>query len=60
VGVEEIKKVLKEIVLPVFLPGKADLVVTCASIMEEVSCFCRCTRFLLSSVASCGKRINNC
>ncbi|KAK8175764.1 Metalloenzyme, LuxS/M16 peptidase-like protein [Phyllosticta citrichinensis] len=35
VGVEQIKAVLKEIVLPVFLPGKANCVVTCATIMEE-------------------------
>lgn len=35
VGVDEIKQVLKEFVLPVFLPGKANLVATCATIMEE-------------------------
>ncbi|KAF2090489.1 putative zinc metalloprotease [Saccharata proteae CBS 121410] len=35
VGVEDIKAVLKEYVHPVFLPGKANLVITCATIMEE-------------------------
>ncbi|KAF2499151.1 putative zinc metalloprotease [Lophium mytilinum] len=35
VGEAEIKRVLTEVVLPVFLPGKADVVVTAASIMEE-------------------------
>ncbi|KAF2804284.1 putative zinc metalloprotease [Mytilinidion resinicola] len=35
VGEAEIKRVLEEVVLPVFLPGKADVVVTAASIMEE-------------------------
>ncbi|KAI9818133.1 MAG: hypothetical protein M1827_000758 [Pycnora praestabilis] len=35
VGVENIKKVLESVVLPVFMPGKADVVVTCAPIMEE-------------------------
>jgi len=39
VGVEEIKDVLRSVVLPVFVPGQADMVVTCATIMEEVSCF---------------------
>ena len=38
VGVEELKKVMKEVLLPAFLPGKANVVVTCAPIMEEV-CF---------------------
>ena len=37
VGPKEIRAVLKDIVLPVFMPGKADLTVTCASIMTEVS-----------------------
>ena len=36
VKVEEIRAVMEEIVLPVFKPGTADLVVTCASIMQEV------------------------
>ncbi|KAF4308857.1 Peptidase M16 [Botryosphaeria dothidea] len=35
VSVDEIKAVLKELLLPVFLPGKANVVVTCATIMEE-------------------------
>ncbi|OMP81377.1 hypothetical protein BK809_0002370 [Diplodia seriata] len=35
VGLDDIKAVLKEFVLPVFLPGKANVVVTCATIMEE-------------------------
>jgi Zn-dependent M16 (insulinase) family peptidase len=37
VGVEEIKEAMKEVLLPAFLPGKANIVVTCAPIMEEVS-----------------------
>jgi Zn-dependent M16 (insulinase) family peptidase len=36
VGVEEIKKVMSEVLMPAFLPGKANVVVTCAPIMEEV------------------------
>jgi Zn-dependent M16 (insulinase) family peptidase len=38
VSEDEIKKVLEEIVLPVFLPGRSDVVVSAASIMEDVSC----------------------
>ncbi len=36
VGVEEIREVLRSVVLPVFRPESADLVVTCAPVMEEV------------------------
>lgn len=36
VGVREIREVLGRVVLPVFMPGSADVVVTCAPIMEEV------------------------
>lgn len=36
VGVEEIKDVLREVVLAVFMPRTANVVVTCAPIMEEV------------------------
>lgn len=35
VSKEEIKKVLQEIVLPVFSPSRTNLLVTCATIMEE-------------------------
>ncbi|TAQ89497.1 hypothetical protein B7494_g2193 [Chlorociboria aeruginascens] len=35
VGVEDIKKVMKDLLLPAFLPGKANIIVTCAPIMEE-------------------------
>ena len=35
-SVAEIKKVMQEVLLPAFLPGKANVVVTCAPIMEEV------------------------
>ncbi len=38
VGVEEIKAVLREVVMPVFEPSKADMVITCATIMQDVSC----------------------
>ncbi len=34
---EEIREVMREVVLPVFEPGKSNVVVTCAPIMEEVS-----------------------
>ncbi len=34
---EEIREVMREVVLPVFAPGKSNVVVTCAPIMEEVS-----------------------
>ena len=36
VSVDEIKAVLRELVLPVFTAGSSDVVVTCAPIMEEV------------------------
>lgn len=38
VNVDEIKKVMKEILLPAFQPDTANTFVTCAPIMEEVSC----------------------
>lgn len=37
VGVEEIKAVMKDYLLPAFTPGKANIVVTCAPAMQEVS-----------------------
>ena len=37
VGVDEIKKVMKDILLPAFVPETANIFVTCAPIMEEVS-----------------------
>lgn len=37
VGVDEIKTVMKEILLPAFTPETANIFVTCAPIMEEVS-----------------------
>jgi Zn-dependent M16 (insulinase) family peptidase len=37
VGVDDIKKAMKEVLLPAFLPNKANVVITCAPIMEEVS-----------------------
>jgi len=36
VGVEEIREVLRSVVLPVLMPGSADVIVTCAPIMGEV------------------------
>lgn len=42
VTAEDVKKVLNEVVANVFLPDRADLVVTCGSIMKEVS---RCPYF---------------
>ena len=36
VSVTEIKKAMEEVLLPAFTPGKANVVVTCAPIMEEV------------------------
>jgi Zn-dependent M16 (insulinase) family peptidase len=38
VGVDDIKNVMKDVLMPAFLPGTANVVVTCAPIMEEV-CF---------------------
>jgi Zn-dependent M16 (insulinase) family peptidase len=35
-SIEEIKQAMKDVLLPAFLPGKANVVVTCAPIMEEV------------------------
>jgi hypothetical protein len=37
VTVDEIKKGMKEVLLPAFTPGVSNVVVTCAPIMEEVS-----------------------
>lgn len=37
VSVEQIKAVMKDVLIPAFTPGKTNLVVTCAVIMEEVS-----------------------
>jgi Zn-dependent M16 (insulinase) family peptidase len=36
VTVEQIKGVMKEVLIPAFMPGTANVVVTCAPIMEEV------------------------
>ena len=36
VSVTEIKKAMEDVLLPAFTPGKANVVVTCAPIMEEV------------------------
>lgn len=36
VSVEEIKEVLKDLLLPVFTPRKANVTITCATIMQEV------------------------
>lgn len=36
VTVEQIKSVMKEVLMPAFMPGTANVVVTCAPIMEEV------------------------
>ena len=38
-SVEEIKAVMRDVLLPAFVPGKANVIVTCAPIMEEVSPF---------------------
>ncbi|KAF2098528.1 putative zinc metalloprotease [Rhizodiscina lignyota] len=35
VSVQDIKTVMEEIVMGVFIPGKADVMVTCATLMEE-------------------------
>ena len=37
IGVEDVKAIMKELLLPVLTPGKADVVVVCAPTMEEVS-----------------------
>ena len=36
VTVDEIKKVMKDVLMPAFTPGVSNVVVTCAPIMEEV------------------------
>jgi hypothetical protein len=36
VTVDEIKKVMKNVLMPAFTPGVSNVVVTCAPIMEEV------------------------
>ena len=38
----EVKKVIKEFLLPIFESKTTNLVVTCAPIMQEVSFFCFC------------------
>lgn len=40
VGIPEVKEILREMIMPVFTPGKSDVVVTCAPVLEEVRpCF---------------------
>jgi Zn-dependent M16 (insulinase) family peptidase len=42
---EQIREVMREVLLPVFEPGKSNCVVTCAPIMQEVSQFrCPCLK----------------
>lgn len=36
VSVDEMKKVMRELILPCFEPGKSNVVVTCAKLMQEV------------------------
>lgn len=49
VTVDEIKAVMKDVLLPTFLPGSSNVVVTCAPIMEEVCSFLwRCEIYLSS------------
>jgi hypothetical protein len=38
VSVEDVQKILRDVVAGVFVPEKADLVVTCGGIMKHVSC----------------------
>jgi Zn-dependent M16 (insulinase) family peptidase len=38
VGFEEIREAMKTFILPLFTPGQANVVVTCAPVLEEVSC----------------------
>lgn len=45
-SVEEIKAVLKQVVLPVFQPDKSNLIVACATVETDVSCS-------LSSLSTC-------
>jgi Zn-dependent M16 (insulinase) family peptidase len=54
VTVDQIKEVMRDVLMPAFLPGKANVVVTCAPIMEEVrllllSLFFSTTSFSLSA-----------
>lgn len=53
---EEIRCVLKELVLPVFEPGKSNVVVTCAPIMEEVWTFSAWLRFAGLDAHECRSR----
>jgi Zn-dependent M16 (insulinase) family peptidase len=41
VTVEQIKGVMKEVLMPAFMPGTANVVVTCTPLMEEVYCIFR-------------------
>lgn len=36
-SVDDVKGALREIILPLFAPKTANIVVTCATVMEEVS-----------------------
>ena len=40
---DEIRGVMREIIMPVFEPGKSNVIVTCAPIMEEVSILAHCS-----------------
>jgi len=55
VTTEEIREVMREVLLPLFVPGSADLVITCASIMEEVSLSWRQS---LGMVDVCANNVN--
>lgn len=42
INVDEVKGALREIILPLFDAKTANLVITCGTVLEEVSCFSRC------------------
>lgn len=39
ISVDEIKDVLQSVIMPLFTPGKANIIVTCAPILDEVSSY---------------------
>lgn len=39
ISVDEIKEVLQSIIMPLFTPGKSNVIVTCAPILDEVSSY---------------------
>jgi Zn-dependent M16 (insulinase) family peptidase len=57
ITLDEIKGALREIILPLFAPKTANLVVTCATVLEEVSkIFYNCALYILTYILRLSSR----